>query len=258
MWRSPFFVIIFLSVLGAGAATWWLGSANDRRVSACREAGIENADRLARCAESAEASQAALEEKSVEWMAEFHERARNALHTHLADLRAGARSEVDKSRFESLSVERLIESYDLPPFLINHSDIPVRIEDRRFAVEGSLSGPDVARDESEPNSFAEWALPEFDLSPLSYDVMQTGLDNGLIFRLAADIEDLNRNERAFAWRVCGSLYASLAYGPGHCPVIAYGRVVFKAHSNFFDRNIPGFLEPVFRIEAVEFLDPPQP
>lgn len=246
MWRAPLSVIIFLAVLGAGAATWWLGSADERRVSACREAGIENAAHLARCAESAEASKAVLKETKDKKLAKFRERLLEATRALLVELRAGARSKINKSRYERLPVERLVERYEVAfPGWIEQSSIPAGLENQYFALEGGLT----ARDEDSgytlsPRHPKKWREDE----PFR------------VTSIAADIGGLKRSERKFAREACGRIYAHLTYGTVGCPVIAYGRVEIESAYGFLAQDTlgRGRLEPVFRMEAVEFFDPPQP
>jgi len=248
MRRIPFLVIILLAFLGAGTAAWWLSSADERRVSECREAGVEDQDRLARCAESAEASKAVLEEVKDERRAEFRRVVRQRIQTHLAELRAGARSEVDKSQYERISIESLVDTYNLKHFWIGPSEVPAGVENRRFAIKGRLQTADLEKE----------GASELRLRPLPPGEVKSAALEGLMFSLfgiEADIGDLERNEREFAWKVCGSTYVQLTLG---CPVVAYGRLVFKSPSTFFDRDTLGLVTPVFRVEAVEFLDPPQP
>lgn len=253
MRRAPLSITILLAVLGAGAAAWWVGSADERRMSECREAGVESADRLARCAESAEASKAVLTELKDEQLAEFRGRVLKIIRARLIELRAGARSEVDKPRYERLSVEDLVETYNLNFLWMERSKVPIGIEKRRFAVEGRLQ-----------TAGSEWEeLPEFNLRPLPSEVIRpessTG-DMSMLLGLTADIGDLKRNERKFAREICASIYFGLAYRVSGCPVIAYGQIVMESAfgDDFFVGNAVDFLKPVFQIEAMEFLDPSSP
>ncbi len=90
----------FMVVLAAGAAAWVFTTADNRRVTDCREAGVTDLNLLARCSESTTARDAVLKEVREAWLAEQRATVRKAVVARLVEVRASSRAEVDKSRYE--------------------------------------------------------------------------------------------------------------------------------------------------------------
>ncbi len=229
-------VIILLAVLATGAAAWWVGSADERRISECRDVGVQDQNRLARCARSPEARDAVL----AEIREERHLELRRRVQVRLAEMRP---TQVDTSRYEHLSIGTL-QARGLDPHTViyERSEVPAGIEDHRIAINGVMLLADLQK-------------YSFDLTgDLSKDI------DPKLFNIAADIEDLSRDEREFIRTVCTYSFP-IDSSPG-CPVMVYGQITFRSifEDNWYDPWLEdqGMLAPVFRIEAVEFLDPPQP
>lgn len=233
MRQTSFSVIILLVLLGAGAAAWWIGSADDRRVGECRARGVQNTARLARCAKGTDERDAIIGEAF-----------RSRVRSRLGELRASKRSEVDKSQYERLLIEDLFDAAGLDSleFWYEPSELPAEAVGRQFAVEGAvLSGG---------------SLEEGDVT-FSLDIGMAGLDG-----IEADIESLERAEREFIRKVCASLYIGRAGHRGGCPVVAYGQIRFKSiyDGDWLDPSlgVRDLMIPVFRIEGLEFLEPTIP
>lgn len=241
MQRTFLSVIILLTIMGASAAAWWAGSADDRRMSECRQRGVEDQSRLARCARGSKAQAAVFAEERDERRAEIQRRVR----MRLAEVRSSNRSEVNKHQYKPVSLDALLDAYGVvtSKFWYERTEIPAQTEERHISVGGVILSGD----------FPDDGFPKIYLS----------VSGTLRDAVEADIERLERVERQFIWKVCTSFYVRRVFGREGCPVVAYGQVAFKSlllEDDWLDPafGTRDFFFPVFEIEAVEFLDPPQP
>jgi len=71
---------------------------------------------------------------------------------------------------------------------------------------------------------------------------------------------LGRVEREFIRKVCTSIYVRRVFDRAGCPVIAYGQVVFESlfEDDWLDPGlgVRDLFVPIFQMEAVDFLNPP--
>ena len=168
-------VLILLTILVVGAVVWWTITADERRVTECRDTGIRDLARLARCAKGPEERDEVFSEAREERQAEK----RRLFRMRLAEVRSSNRSEVDKRQYKPVSFDDLLDAYgvDYPEHWYERAEIPAQTEERRFSVGGAiLSG-----------ELPDAGSPEIYLS----------VSDTLRGAIKADIESLGRGEREF-------------------------------------------------------------
>ncbi len=142
MRHTPLTAIIILTAIGAGAAAWWAISADERRVSECRDAGIQDQNRLARCARGTEARDAVLAETRGERTAELRRRVR----VRLAKIQASRPAQADRHQYKQLSIKGLQESgLDPDKFSYEIAEVPATIAGQRIAINSVLLYADVQK-----------------------------------------------------------------------------------------------------------------